>query len=244
MHNISHDNSIHDPRLSDLGLSQAADAAKEEIVQSFLSSNSLLFVTSPLTRTLQTSIKIIETFGRNIPIVAHHDVQEIQTQPANTGRPVGELKLEFSSIDFSLVPDKWYIKPSPWVNNRVNEKGIVALNDRIKRFAAWLAQRPETHIIVVSHHGYICHALGVELFNAEALAVFLDPSTNTYDVQESNFGPVVPFTVKNVAHTYKGSQPLRASAKTVGLLHPEDGDPDSDVSSNKEFSSKRCCVCQ
>lgn len=212
-HNVSHDSSTRDPGLTPAGREQAAQLE----LSGALRVGAELVVSSPMRRTLETA-QIAVPAAPGVARVATHLVQEIGTSNADTGRPPSELRAEFGeAFDLSELEEMWFVKPSPWCKQRriALDDGVRALVARKEAFALWLASRPETRIIVVTHHGFICHLLGVELANCEVLPVELTPALE-WAHQLSSLPPRLPIVgVDSRPMTHKGSGPLKASPKTI-----------------------------
>mmetsp|Transcript_19170 Transcript_19170/g.47097 ORF Transcript_19170/g.47097 Transcript_19170/m.47097 type:complete len:303 (-) Transcript_19170:544-1452(-) len=215
LHNVSKDSSQRDPGLTDNGRAQA---------QALATSGSLdvgpdLIVSSPLKRTLETAVLAL-------PRDAHPDVrrvatplaQEIGTSNADTGRPRADIAADFGAeFDLSEVEDMWYVKPAPWCKTRriTLDPGQQALRERKVHLAHWLQAQRATRIVLVTHHGFICHLLGVELANCEVAAVELTRAGEWVErkVRGVQRMPIVGGDGKPVVH--KGSRPLRAQASTI-----------------------------
>lgn len=122
-----------------------------------------LIVSSPMRRTLQTSLGFRRSAHlESIPILAHPDLQEVMPVPHDTGSPLQTLLTEFpEDVDFSLVAEageEWYNygfdkKPLPFdvEKEEIVPEGHAALQARLARFTRWLASRPEDRIIVTGH---------------------------------------------------------------------------------------------
>lgn len=129
---------IPDPRLTDLGKSQA-----KSILKNYPHLHNVqCLISSPFRRTLETSII---AFGRN-PI-PHPGFQENSEKPCDTGSPTSVLREEFPTLDFSLLVDGWNSKKGEWASDEV------ALANRAAKMRKWLMEREEEEMIVVSHGG-------------------------------------------------------------------------------------------
>lgn len=215
-HNVTHDSTKRDPGLTAHGREQALAVAASGVLRV----DAQLLVTSPMRRTLETATFAVSGEGVNpgLKRIATPDLQEIGTSNADTGRPPDELREEFGkAFDFSEVEEMWYVKPKPWCKQRriPLEDGQRALVERQQRFIKWLANRPESRVIVVTHHGFICHLLGVELANCEVVAMELHPSL-VFVEQRHQAAIRLPIVgVDNRSITHKGSAPLRAAPATI-----------------------------
>jgi broad specificity phosphatase PhoE len=114
-----------------------------------------LVVVSPLTRALQTACHIFSA-GVPPPFICHPAVAEIGGIPENNARPLSALckdsdlnRLQpFASIDFSLLGAEPTWPPTA----RVHKQSRAAAAET---FLAWLRERPEQIIVVVSHHNFL-----------------------------------------------------------------------------------------
>lgn len=112
-----------------------------------------LIVTSPLRRTLQTTLlgfpDLISRLGGRSAIVALPHLQENGSSPADTGSSRSELEgqSEFAGIDFGLLDHKWNSKSGIWSPDETS------LRQRAGWTRQWLSERSEDEIVVVSHGG-------------------------------------------------------------------------------------------
>jgi broad specificity phosphatase PhoE len=135
---------VHDPPLTSIG-EQQARLIRENYP--FLLNSSGFLVSSPLRRTLQTSLL---TFNRN-PL-PHPGFQENSAKPCDTGSPTSVLRKEFCELDFELVGEGWNSKKGEWAPDEAS------LAKRAEKMRKWLKDLDEDEIIVVTHGGtsYIC----------------------------------------------------------------------------------------
>ncbi|KAF9510653.1 hypothetical protein BS47DRAFT_1347824 [Hydnum rufescens UP504] len=147
-HNASRDWSIPDPPLTPLGKQQAEDL--NESTSDNIQATADLLVTSPFTRTLQTTqiglpkLKSrMEAAGQKLIVLSR--LQEEGVLPCDIGksREVLEKTEEFEGIDFSPLEDDWNVKVGDFA-----PENIVA---RAKWVRKWLRARPEREIVAVSH---------------------------------------------------------------------------------------------
>ncbi|KAJ3086057.1 hypothetical protein HK102_013552 [Quaeritorhiza haematococci] len=200
-HNVAGDYSLHDPGLTPLGLEQcstvlaryfphaivapsAATTGPEEQedlgVPSTSTSTSTpfdLIVTSPLRRTLQTTL---HAFGpllkphqsaSRIPMYPLADLQETGDLPCDTGSSLEHLIKWFPDVDFRHLDPEWY-KNKNAVPAGDEEDKAISMSEldeedsgceewerlprlRVRRVLRWLMRRPENRIMVVSHGGFL-----------------------------------------------------------------------------------------
>jgi broad specificity phosphatase PhoE len=150
LHNVRpYDYSIRDPELSPLGQTQA-DVAIESVKN--ISSIDLI-VCSPLTRTLQTYLLVFNN-RRNIPLIIHPDLQEVNIVECDMGSPMDDLKIKFpillnelNTFGETFGDLDWLDKTTPgsiYSPEQIKERG--------KRFLQWIRNRPEENIFVISHN--------------------------------------------------------------------------------------------
>ncbi|KAJ3750595.1 histidine phosphatase superfamily [Lentinula detonsa] len=150
-HNVDEDYSIPDPPLTPLGRRQSEElyAQTAELQQS-----ADLLVTSPLKRTLQTTIigyrgirARLESQNPAKPIIVLSRLQEVNDIPCDTGSSRDELKQndEFRGIDFESLEDDWNSKKGDFAPRSV------AVRARARWVRRWLRDRPEQNIVVVAH---------------------------------------------------------------------------------------------
>ena len=158
----------HDARLTPKGEAQCAAlrAALGELAA--FSSPSLLVVASPLTRTLQTASLCFP----GARIVALEEVRETCNFRCDGRRSLASIRPEFPAVDFSHVADD---ADALWAHYEARHGGaaeyrghresadLPALAARASRARAWLAARPETTIVVVSHCAFLGMVLGAKL---------------------------------------------------------------------------------
>jgi broad specificity phosphatase PhoE len=115
-------------------------------------------VCSPNCRALQTALLAFEPLlSSGTPFVAHEMVrEETGVHVCDQRRPTSRQRAEFPQIDFSLLTTE---EDPLFSHDRRETKLQVA--HRVYRFLEWLADRPEQHVAVVGHSGWL-----LTLFNA------------------------------------------------------------------------------
>lgn len=136
--------------MTELGRSQAAKIPSSPL-GAYANANAQVLVTSPLRRTLQTTLigfRPALTRVPPVPTVALAHLQECNDHPCDTGSSKAELEAdpELKLFDFSGLSDDWNGK-----------QGIYAANDaawteRSRYARRWIRSRPE-EVIVVTGHG-------------------------------------------------------------------------------------------
>lgn len=232
LHNASGDSSVRDPGLTKTGREQALALA----ASGALRVDAQLVVASPMRRTLETaSLALPAHVAPHARRVACSLVQEIGTSNADTGRPPHELRaeaaaadaLDAAQFDLTELEEMWYVKPAPWCKARqiALADGAAALAARRRAFVRWLRARPEQRIVVVTHHGFVCHLLATELANCEVLAVELLADADGADADAPARWAAQPCNEAAArlpivgqdgrARSHKGSAPLSAAPATI-----------------------------
>ncbi|OJD32791.1 phosphoglycerate mutase [Diplodia corticola] len=161
LHNVDKDYSIPDPVLSQLGLQQCTELrdhlrqGRERPQVSELAERAELIVVSPMRRTLQTALLGLDWLvEKGVPLRLDAGWQENSDKPCDTGTPVSILATEFPSLDFRDVDPTYPEKVEPVATNpyAFSRRAVVA---RGQRCLAWLHDRPEKVIVVVTHSGFL-----------------------------------------------------------------------------------------
>lgn len=148
------DPGIIDPRLTDLGHSQAAEAARQLAREGITR-----IITSPYTRALQTVSPIAKALGLNVFI--NPVVRERYAFACDVGTPRTELEQAWPEHDFSTVEEVWW----PPV-----EESAESIIGRAALFRAEMAALPDwSDTLVVSHWGFILSLTGKSVTNGEWL---------------------------------------------------------------------------
>ncbi|KAH8646741.1 histidine phosphatase superfamily [Xylariales sp. PMI_506] len=153
LHNVDKRYDIHDPDLSETGFGQLKDL-RENLMQNPLAQNAGLIITSPMRRTIQTTLGSLDwLMAKGIKVEADADWQENSAKPCDTGSPAPALAKEFPDVDFSTLDPVYPDKTSPagahyyYTKQALMKRGQSALKK--------LYSRPEKVIIVVAHSGFL-----------------------------------------------------------------------------------------
>ena len=148
------DPGIIDPKLTELGHAQAAEAA-----QHFANERITRIVTSPYTRALQTVAPIAKALG--VPVVINPIVRERYAFFCDIGTPRTELEQAWPEHDFSTIDEVWW----PPIEEPANE-----VIGRAARFRAEMVALPDwSDTLVVSHWGFILSLTGKSVTNCQWL---------------------------------------------------------------------------
>jgi len=148
------DPGIVDPRLTELGHTQAGEAAAQLAAMGIRR-----IVASPYTRALQTVRPVAEALG--LPVTIDPIVRERYAYACDVGTPRSVLERDWPDHDFSAVAEIW------WPAEEEPEASIV---DRAARFRADIGARHDwAHTLVVSHWGFILSMTGQSVANGQWL---------------------------------------------------------------------------
>ncbi|RBQ73554.1 hypothetical protein VDGD_01601 [Verticillium dahliae] len=160
-HNISKDFTIRDPPLTTAGKAQASTLAATLPEPASID----VVITSPLTRTLQTTIAGFphlarggETGGAQLIIDA--DLQERSNLPCDTGSERADLEKAFPHLDFGHLGEDWLVKEGFYAaDDEAVAKRAQRFRDRLRDIAASLGRGGDrgggegrgVNIVVVTH---------------------------------------------------------------------------------------------
>jgi len=148
------DPGIIDPRLTDLGHAQAAEAAQQLTGQGIER-----IIVSPYTRALQTARPVARAL--NLPINVDPIVRERYAFACDIGSPRPVLERDWPDHDFGLIEETW------WPLEEEPEASIIS---RAARFRLGLAERHDwANTLVVSHWGFILSLTGQSVANGQWL---------------------------------------------------------------------------
>jgi broad specificity phosphatase PhoE len=148
------DPGIIDPHLTELGHSQARDAAQRLVGQRIAH-----IIVSPYTRALQTAMPVAAALG--VPVTIDPIVRERFAFACDIGSSRAALERDWPGLDFSRIDDVW------WPAAEESEPSIV---DRAARFRVRQAERQDwAQTLVVSHWGFILSLTGQSVANGQWL---------------------------------------------------------------------------
>jgi broad specificity phosphatase PhoE len=146
-----------------------------------------LVVVSPMKRTLETYKEALADYiERGIPTIGHPLAREQFSESDDVGDSPVDIKAGWPKIDWSNFPDHpevwWYAGPDFTLEQASTltvqsqrdlnlkedwEEPWSLVLERASLFEDWLRERPEKHICVVSHGGFIEALVGPRMGNAE-----------------------------------------------------------------------------
>jgi len=192
-HNVEEDYSIPDAPLTTLGRHQAEELYSET---TDLQQSADLLVSSPLKRTLQTTViafrglrSRLESQDPPKPLILLSRLQEANDFPCDTGSSRSQLEQieEFNGIDFSLLEDDWNSKKGEFA---ADPKTVAARAHWVRK---WLRERPEQNIVVVAHGDILRRITGVQFNLAWANA---EVRIFTFAHEDDEDAKLVPWTAE------------------------------------------------
>jgi broad specificity phosphatase PhoE len=148
------DPGIRDPKLTPLGLSQAA-AAAEQLADAGITR----IIASPYTRALQTAAPVARRLG--LPVLVNPVVRERYAFTCDIGSPATELRLGWPDLDLAHVEEVWW---------PVEEEPADQVEARARLFRAEMSALPDwDRTLVVSHWGFILALTGQSVANGQIL---------------------------------------------------------------------------
>jgi broad specificity phosphatase PhoE len=137
-----------DAPLTEKGRQQAY--ALQPTVQS-LQPQPELVVFSPQCRALQTGVMVFAHLCGKVPLLAHEMVREENgVHVCDMRRPTLKQAQEFPMVNFELLESE---EDAIFQKDRRETK--LEVGSRIYKFFEWLSERPECHVAVVSHSGWL-----------------------------------------------------------------------------------------
>jgi broad specificity phosphatase PhoE len=140
---------IIDPGLTELGIVQC-ETLKKHISSEKILDNVDLILVSPLSRTLETCVKVFDDCFYKIPILSIEEIREQMDKPCHKRKNISEKKNKFKPIDFSKLDD--YDKEFDKYNGSESKTNVIK---RCKKFIAWLKNQKQTNIIVITHGNFL-----------------------------------------------------------------------------------------
>jgi broad specificity phosphatase PhoE len=148
------DPGIIDPRLTELGHAQAAEAARRLADEGITR-----IIASPYTRALQTALPIARELG--VKVLINPIVRERYAFACDVGTPRTELERAWPDHDFSTIDEVWW----PPI-----EETAASVIDRAALFRAEMGALPDwSDTLVVSHWGFILTMTGNSVMNGQWL---------------------------------------------------------------------------
>ncbi len=157
------DPGIEDPALTPAGRDQAAEACDR-----LATLDLRRVVASPYRRTLHTAEIVAEALG--LPVSVEPLVREHAVFTCDIGTPASDLRRQWPNFDFGDLPETW------WPRLGETNDEVRARCEHFRQSATVLADW--SHLLVVSHWGFIRGLTGHEVANGATLR--FDPvSTDT-----------------------------------------------------------------
>ncbi|CAI0464114.1 unnamed protein product [Linum tenue] len=160
-----------DAQLSPLGCQQVQDL-RNYVVSSGILGKIQLVITSPLSRTMETAVRVFDTKPNRAsvhnggeaeemldvnypPILAYELCRErLGLHPCDKRRTVTEYRSLYPDVDFSLIESDVDVMWTPDVRETFEEVAARGL-----KFMSWLWTRPEKEIAIVCHDRFLQYTL-------------------------------------------------------------------------------------
>jgi broad specificity phosphatase PhoE len=157
------DPGVRDAPLTELGRQQVGELRSDVAALDFK-----LVVTSPLTRTIQTTL--VAFAERPEPIIVEPLHREMLTYISSQGRSPRELAADFPTLEFDHLDDPW------WHHDPADPEALFpetedVLMARVNDFHRWLRARAESAIAVVGHGMFFNRLSGHFFGNCEILTI-------------------------------------------------------------------------
>lgn len=149
----SDENPYTKPELLDAPLTEKGrqQAIKLQTAVAALPDKPQLVVCSPNCRALQTGLLVWQELVGVVPFVAHELArEETGVHVCDKRRPVSLARREFPQVDFSLLQSD-----EDMIFSDDHRESKAQVGERIYGFLEWLSQRPETHVAINSHSGWL-----------------------------------------------------------------------------------------
>lgn len=142
-------NDLEDAHITLDGMKQCEQL--RERAQHLLSKSSLVVV-SPMNRTIQTASHSFPYLIDKVPWVAVELVRErTGLHPCDKRRPIAEHRVTYPHISFDHIRSDHDPLFSQYILREPEDK----VEERARAFMAWLAERDEQEVIVVSHGNFL-----------------------------------------------------------------------------------------
>ena len=152
------DPGIVDPGLTELGVTQAREAARTLAEQDIRR-----IIASPYSRTLETAEIIAMELG--LPVTIERLVHERAYFVCDIGSPRSHLTQRWPAFDFGDLDENW------WPENET----VAEINARCAEFRSMMANLDDwRHVLVVTHWGFIRGLTGLEVANAAIVPLDLN----------------------------------------------------------------------
>ncbi|KAK8020754.1 hypothetical protein PG990_005892 [Apiospora arundinis] len=174
------------PLLTEKGVLQCEYLEKDLRSRYSFEKDSTLIIVSPAKRTLQTyhhGLKWLSDEG--VPVLPRAEWQETTGNPCDICTDVAVIEKEWPSLDFSQLDPVYPAKTGLYFPSEE------ALQNRARFAREWLFHRPEKHIVIVTHSGFLQRvAKGQKYRNVEyKMYEFVDDaSTQDFRLKEIDHG--------------------------------------------------------
>jgi len=156
-----------DPKLSDYG-NKKVDDLKSRLIEEKIMDEIQLVITSPLTRSLQTSRAFEDT---PLPIIVTNLHTEIVDSISDVGRSPEELQNEFPMLKFNHLDPVWWYSNG---KNKITKEPKDHLDKRVSDFRGYLMDLNESKVVVIGHNRFFAKLAGIQLTPGQVLKVGMD----------------------------------------------------------------------
>lgn len=157
-----------DAQLTQRGISQAYKAG-EKLASMALPAERTMFVSSPLSRALQTALQCmhIAGFSTEALVVSAGVREKPDSVPSDLGRPVESLQLDFPHVSKQL-----HSLPNDWHSTAENES-TADFKQRVKCMRTWLETLDADVVVLIAHHGFLYQLCNRSLDNCQIIDTHL-----------------------------------------------------------------------
>ena len=158
------DPGVPDPGLTELGRTQAADAAaalkrRRETVQRIIA--------SPYSRALETALIVAESLG-GLSVEVEPDIRELAGYSCDIGATPRDLQARWPALDFSRLQERWWAHDAGDPAAGGLDEPEAALAARVDRFRGRVAAEGAwAETLVVCHWGPIRAMVGRRVENGQ-----------------------------------------------------------------------------
>lgn len=162
--NVHYGATRQDPGIVDPGLTEDGEAQAITAARALARHDIRRIIASPYSRTLHTADIIAAEL--DLAITVDPLVRERANFTCDIGSPRSQLSSDWPGIEFGDLPEQW------WPNSESEDE----LLGRCQRFQTAMAETADwSHVLVVTHWGFIRGLTGQEVQNAATVP--FDPTT-------------------------------------------------------------------
>jgi len=133
-----------------------------------------LVITSPLTRALQTTVRLFGDHPSAPRIEVSAILRERAESSCDVGRSPTDLSAEFPALDFGHLDGVWWHAEGIPDHRGVCIEPVPVVQARVAEFRGHLSSRPESIVAVVGHGTFLLYLTGRALGNCEVAELVLE----------------------------------------------------------------------